>query len=155
MTLNEAKQLLKNNGYKLIKEEASTDSYVVYKLYGDRPHSNPENAEIYLVTSDPATVVDNLLDIAKMGPDDIFYFGVARVTPAEASFYEEIKEKGDVAEKGDTEAVNAIIKLSQEGRNVEYNGDAVMEICGYPDDYDDPALDDILYDEFKNDVDNL
>lgn len=155
MTLNEAKQLLKNKGYRLIKEVASTDSYVLYKLYGDRPHSDPESAMIYLVTTDPVKVVDDLLDIAKMGPDDIFFFGVARVTPEEASFYEEIKEKGDVAENGDTEAVNAILKLSQERRNVEYNGDAVMEMCGYPDDYDDPSLDDILFDEFKNDVDNL
>ena len=155
MNLNEAKQLLKENGYQLIKEGASTDSYVLYKLYGDRAHSNPESAMIYLVSSDPVKVVDDLLDIAKMGPDDIFYFGVARVTPDEAPVYERIKEKGDVAENGDTEAVNAILKLSQEGRNIEYNGDAVMEICGYPDDYDDPELDDILYDEFKNDVDNL
>lgn len=155
MNLNEAKQILKRQGYRLIKEAASYDSYVLYKLYGDRPHSNPESAAIYLVTTDPVKVVDDLMDIAKMGPDDIFYFGVARVSPEEASFYEEIKAKGDVAENGDTEAVNAILKLSQEGRNVEYNGDAIMEICGYPDDYDDPALDDLLYDEFKNDVDNL
>ena len=97
----------------------------------------------------------SLLEIAKRGPDDNFYFGVARVTKQEAPLYEEIKEKGDVAEKGDTKAVAAIIKLSEEGKSIEYNGDAVMEICGYPDNYDDPALDDILYDAFMEGVDNL
>lgn len=155
MRLDEAKRLLEKNGYRLIKEAASGDSYVLYKLYGNRPHTDPENAEIYLVTPDPVKVVDTLMDIAKMGPDDIFYFGVARVTKQEAPLYEEIKEKGDVAENGDTEAVAAIIKLSEEGNSIEYNGDAIMEICGYPDNYDDPALDELIYDEFKNGVDNL
>lgn len=155
MRLDEAKRLLEKNGYRLIKEAASGDSYVLYKLYGGRPHTDPENAEIYLVTPDPVKVVDTLMDIAKMGPDDIFYFGVARVTKQEAPLYEEIKEKGDVAENGDTEAVAAIIKLSEEGNSIEYNGDAIMEICGYPDDFDDPALDELIYDEFKNGVDNL
>ena len=155
MNLNEAKQLLSKNGYQLIKEDSDFDFYVTYYLYGDRAHNNPENAGIFLVNQEPWTTVDKLLEIAKRGPDDIFYFGVARVTKQEAALYEEIKEKGDVAEKGDTEAVAAIIKLSEEGKSIEYNGDAIMEICGYPDDYDDTALDDLLYDEFKEGVDNL
>lgn len=155
MDLNEAKQLLKQNGYQLIKEDSDFDFYVTYYLYGDSAHNDPENAGIFLVNQEPSTAVDKLLEISKRGPDDIFYFGVARVTKEEAPLYEEIKEKGDVAEKGDTEAVAAIIKLSEEGNSIEYDGDAIMEICGYPDNYDDPALDDILYDEFKNGVDNL
>lgn len=155
MDLNEARHYLRKNGYQLIKEAIGRDSYVLYKLYGGRPHSDPESAEIYLITPDPVKVVDYLMDIAKMGPDDIFFFGVARVTKQEVQLYEEIKEKGDVAEKGDTEAVAAIIKLSEEGNSVEYNGDAIMEICGYPESFDDPALDELLHDEFKNDVDNL
>ena len=155
MNLVEAKQLLRKNGYRLIKEAAGGDYYVVYKLYGDRPHSDPESAEIYLVTQDPVKVVDNLMEIAKMGPDDIFYFGVARVSAQEVTYFEDIKAKGDVAENNDLEAVAAIIKLSDEGHSIEYNGDAVMEICGYPDDYDNPTLDELLYDKFKDDVDNL
>lgn len=155
MNLNEAKQLLKQNGYQLIKEDSDFDFYVTYYLYGDRAHNNPENAGIFCVNQEPWTTVDKLLEIAKRGPDDNFYFGTARVTKQEAPLYKEIEAKGDVAEKGDTEAVAAIIKLSEEGKSIEYNGDAVMEICGYPDNYDDPALDELLYDEFKNDVDNL
>ena len=155
MNLTEAKQLLKENGYQLIKEDSDFDFYVTYYLYGDRPHNNPENAGIFLVNQEPWTAVDKLLEISKKGPDDNFYVGVARVTKQEAPLYEEIKEKGDVAEKGDAEAVAAIIKLSEEGKSIEYNGDAIMEICGYPDNYDDPKFDEILYDEFKNDVDNL
>ena len=155
MNLNEAKQLLKQNGYQLIKEDSDYDFYVTYYLYGGNAHNNPENAGIFLVTQEPWTTVDKLLEIAKRGPDDNFYFGVARVTKQEAPFYEEIKEKGDVAEKGDAEAVAALLKLSEEGKSIEYNGDAVMEICGYPDNYDDPTLDDTLYDAFMEGVDNL
>ena len=155
MKLDEAKQYLEENGYQLIKEDSDFDFYVTYYLYGDRAHNNPENAGIFLVTQEPWTTVDKLLEITNNGPDDIFYFGVARVTKQEAQLYEEIKEKGDVAEKGDTEAVAAIIKLSEEGNSVEYNGDAIMEICGYPENFDDPALDELLRDEFKNGVDNL
>mgnify|MGYP003456469887 FL=1 len=50
MNLNEAKQLLKQNGYQLIKEDSDYDFYVTYYLNGDRAHDNPENAGIFLVS---------------------------------------------------------------------------------------------------------
>lgn len=66
MNLNEAKQLLKNNGYRLIKESAG-NNYVCFTVTGDMYTRNdkPDSFQIDIVTSDKDEAVNYLLATVK------------------------------------------------------------------------------------------
>ena len=65
MNLFEAKKLLKERGYKLIKESVGEQQYVCYGIYGDRAHTDPETANIYAVTSDKNELIELSLQGAR------------------------------------------------------------------------------------------
>ena len=129
MDLNEAKQLLKNNGYTLIKENTGAQQYVCYGIYGDRAHTNPETANIYAVTSDKNELIDIIVDWFNMGPSDIFFCGVVPVDDDTAAEFAAMGND-DIA---DTPDCAKLMNLIKDGNNFEYSGDVGLE-CYDPDD---------------------
>lgn len=122
MNLFEAKNLLKKNGYKLIKEHAGAQQYVCYGIYGDRAHSDPETANIYAVTSDKNKLVDIIVDWFNMGPSDIFFCGVVPVDDNTAAEFAAMGND-DIADTPDCAKLMDLIKDS----NFEYSGDEALE----------------------------
>lgn len=123
MNLIKAKQLLKEHGYKLIKENTEAQQYICYGIYGDRAHSDPETANIYAVTSDKNVLIDNIVDWFNMGPSDIFFCGVI---PVDDDTADEFAAMGndDIA---DTPNCAKLMDLIKDGNNLEYSCDSMLE----------------------------
>ncbi len=123
MNLFEAKQLLKNHGCKLIKEAqdeklAVKDNYICYSVYGDRAHSNPETAYIYMVSPDKNKIIDTIVDWFSAGADDIWYCGVIKAGLVTARAFQRMGNK-DIADTPQCETLlrhlpNAVLEYSGE-----------------------------------------
>ena len=128
MNLFEAKQLLKNNGYQLIKENNNDSAYVCYYLYGDRAHYTPESMEIKTATTEKAEVIDTLASFFNIGPDDISYMVVVKVNPNELDTYKALIDK-DISEN--KKLRDKLLGLEQGTSGIdyiEYNGTDFMDV---------------------------
>ena len=122
MNLFEAKKLLKERGYKLIKESVGEQQYVCYGIYGDRAHTDPETANIYAVTSDKNELIDIIVDWFSTGPSDISFCGVVPVDDDTAAELAAIGND-DIADTPDCAKLMALISDD----NFEYSGDEALE----------------------------
>lgn len=123
MNLFEANQLLKEHGYRLIKENTGAHQYVCYGIYGDRAHTDPETANIYAVTSDKNVLVDKIVDWFNMGPCDIFFCGAVPVDDDTAAEFAAMGDD-DIA---DTPNCAKLMNLIKDGNGLEYSGDEALE----------------------------
>lgn len=122
MNLFEAKNLLEEHGYSLIKESTGEQQYVCYGIYGDRAHTDPETANIYAVTSDKNELIDIIVDWFGMGPPDIFFCGVVPVDDDTAVELAAIGND-DIADTPDCTKLMSLISDD----NFEYSGDEALE----------------------------
>ena len=135
MNIFEAKQLLKEHGYKLIKE-AADNTYVIYEYSG----SAPDWARVVTVTSDRDEIANAFYDFMTYGPDDITYCGILKPTPEEVAKFRKLAGK-DL--EHDPEGVKFLMNVVDKyNYPYEISGDYMYDL-GFDmyDDNGDPTMD--------------
>ena len=168
MNLNEATQLLKKNGYTLMKESTG-NNYVCVVVTGDMytRNENPDSFQIDIVTSDKDEVVNYLMESAKQyGFSDNFAIMVEAVGNDAAMACRQFVGEGNLA--GNTDASEVFNELINGfyGDYIGYEGNNLLEICDCPEISDeegqteedvlnDPEIQAKLKAEFIDDVNRL
>ena len=134
MNLNEAKQLLKNNGYRLIKESTG-NNYVCFTVTGDMYTRNekPDSFQIDIVTSDKAEAVNYLLEsVKKYGFFNNYAVMVEAVDNDAAMACRQFVGEGNLA--GNTDAAEVFNELINGfyGDYLGYDVNNILEICDCP-----------------------
>ena len=134
MDLNEAKQLLKNCGYRLFKESTG-NNYVCFTVTGDMYTRNekPDSFRIDIVTSDKDEAVNYLLEtVKKYGFSDNYAVSVEAVDNDAAMACRQFVGEGNLAENTDAaEVFNELINGFY-GDYIGYEANNILEICDYP-----------------------